>query len=281
MMPTQTLTGATMGLDFGATVVGLGDVNGDGFSDVAVGRTIDRGGVRVSAVSVHLGSVTGLTSAPAQVFDEGYVGSFNGEVIAVGDANGDRRQDMLLVAASGTNPRTFSGSVDGVSSTPSSVIPLNRVTLRAAGDVNADGYADIAVTSAGEARYLAGAADWRWNESAAVGVRAMGFVGEAAALGGDINGDGYADIVLPIEAGMPASAQLAVYRGSVTGPRASTMTFGNATGVLSLRARGDFNGDGLADIAAVVSGQSAVWMGATLSAPLGPQMLSAGRAITP
>jgi hypothetical protein len=59
------------------------------------------------------------------------------------------------------------------------------------------------------------------------------------------------------------------------------MTFGNATGVLSLRVRGDFNGDGLADIAAVVSGQSAVWMGATLSAPLGPQMLSSGRAITP
>ncbi|MFO0559812.1 MAG: FG-GAP-like repeat-containing protein [Polyangiales bacterium] len=281
MMPSQTLTGADMGLDFGATVVGISDVNGDGYSDLAVGRTIDRRGVRVSAVSIHLGSASGLSTAPSQVFDEGYVGSFNGEVVAIGDANGDRRQDVLLIAASGTNPRTFAGTAGGLGEMPASVLSVSRVTLRGAGDINGDGYADLTASALGEARYLAGASDWRWVESSSVGSRATGFVGDAAAMGGDINGDGYSDLVFAIESGAPAMAQLAVFRGNVSGLRASTASIGSATGIATIRARSDFNGDGLSDIAACANGRASVWYGAMLSAPLGPQSLSAGRSLTP
>jgi hypothetical protein len=278
--PSQTLTGSSGG-DFGAMVVGLSDVNGDGFGDVAIGHTVERLGSRRSTISVHLGTVLGLASTPTQSFDDGFIGSFNGEAIAIGDANGDQRQDLLLFGPGGVNPRTFAGTREGVSSTPSSVLSVARSTLRAAGDINADGLADISSSSLGEARYLLGSVDWRWVESSTVGTRAGGFVGDAAALGGDINGDGYADLVFAIETGAPAQAQLAVFRGSASGLRASTLGFGSATGVLMLRARGDFNGDGLADIVASSNGRASVWMGAMLSAPLGPQMLSSGRAITP
>ncbi len=85
----------------GATVVGPGDVNGDGFDDLVVGAPYaDVGGQNVGAVYLVFGPVEGdLRLADADVIvrgdrDRGLVGSQH--KVAVGDVDGDGRPDLAI-----------------------------------------------------------------------------------------------------------------------------------------------------------------------------------------
>jgi VCBS repeat-containing protein len=93
---------------YGYSVAGLGDVNGDGFDDVAVGApaTVDifpnvSGSIAaVGAVFVYLGSSNGLSTTPSAVLQPTTVvaGALFGYSIAGGDVNGDGKNDILVGA---------------------------------------------------------------------------------------------------------------------------------------------------------------------------------------
>ena len=90
---------------FGEKVGGIGDVNGDGYGDIAVGATrYDAGQINEGAAFVFYGSATGITSgnpatADSQIESNQDFG-FMGSSFAGADVNGDGYSDLLVSAAS-------------------------------------------------------------------------------------------------------------------------------------------------------------------------------------
>ena len=270
--PTGTALDNGGAIRFGATVSAAGDLNGDGFGDVIIGTRYGSG--------IYLGGAAGIVTTPSQFIsgpgsagltvlggvdfnrdthaDVG-VGSGNigvniflggaaglppaasatfagtGGAVPAGDINRDGYAD-LLVAAAGGRVDVYAGGPQGLGATPlvslsgpggSSVGDAIGFTMSSAGDINGDGYDDIVLgTGASDTAYLyLGRAGGPAPEPSVTltGVAASGF-GLAVAGVGDVNGDGYDDVVIGAPAGTgPGQAQLFLggRRGLATRPIAT------------------------------------------------------------
>jgi hypothetical protein len=90
--PARLVEGAAAGDLFGYSVASAGDVNGDGFADLVVGaRFASPGGQSFAGTaSVFHGSATGVTAAPARLFEGAAAGDYFGwSVASAGNVNGD------------------------------------------------------------------------------------------------------------------------------------------------------------------------------------------------
>lgn len=165
--PATVLAGPAM-TAFGQAVSGAGDVNGDGYADVVVGNPA-REATTASPVQggalVYFGSATGLSASSSVTLptfgmsDEQNVGQF---VASAGDANGDGLADVAIYGGLGTtdpqNVLVYMGSASSFGTAPA--IPLqfeganttwmgNANLLSCVGDVDGDGYPDLAMAAAG------------------------------------------------------------------------------------------------------------------------------------
>lgn len=223
--PVWTVLGTTNSF-FGACVSLAGDVNGDGYGDVAVGAQYHDGpaGENEGAVFVYNGSATGLSVAPDWTVLGGQHGAeFGGSVSYAGDVNGDGYSDLVVGAHQFDNTYAGSGRVyvfhgapfTGLSTSPATVLDgvmpsaFLGSSVCSAGDVNADGYSDIIVGSPGlDQSWLdQGAAQVFLGSSAgvttAIAAQMIGpvngaaglQVGDVVALAGDVDGDGYSDLI--------------------------------------------------------------------------------------
>jgi len=268
--------------EFGFAVAPAGDVNGDGYSDVIVGApSALAGDDAVGRAYVYVGSATGLSTTPAWVKDGAQDGeSFGVSVSTAGDVNGDGYADVIVGAYLYSGGQSgegraclYLGSRFGLASTASWSAESNQAeahfgySVSTAGDVNADGFDDVIV---GAHRYDGGATDEG---------RAFVFLGSAAGLSptpawvgdldtagahfgssvsgaGDVNGDGYADIVVGApnySRGEALEGAAIAYYGSAAGlstsaawivePNRAGSSFGR-----SVATAGDVNGDGYADV---------------------------------
>lgn len=154
----------------------VGDFNGDGFGDLAVGangENIGLDGNNEGSVTVFYGSATGLVPGSAQRLTEATPTKSNqfGFFVAAGDFNGDGRDDLAVdalnkavngVAGAGA-VLLYPGSSTGlVSANPAQLDADKPGTKGAAtyyaqfgselavGDVNNDGRADLAVAAPGD-----------------------------------------------------------------------------------------------------------------------------------
>lgn len=145
----RVLSGNTTNEIFGVDVAGLGDVDGDGRSDVAVGTGVLGSNVRTYSSSnwTVLHKVTG---APAT-----YFGS---TLAAAGDQNGDGRGDLLIGAVNSSPLGQYSGSVFLHSGSNGALLrsfhgngPLERFgsVVAGGGDTNSDGKPDLLVGAPG------------------------------------------------------------------------------------------------------------------------------------
>lgn len=282
--PAVVLEGEGLGALLGIAVAGAGDVNGDGYADIAIAARRERPGPnQVYTVSIYHGSREGISGAPALVLAAPPGDPFGTTLSTAGDINGDGYSDLVI----GSPDRTvagmaFRGTVD-VHLGSATGIQTDRIQLvgaaatenfgiavTCAGDVNGDGYFDFAASerglsvssrpSPGVIRVYHGGPEGapRMPSETLVGAVPNGQLGLVLASARDLNGDGYSDLIAGNGRARPmnvfSAGIAAIFLGSATG--ASLMAARNFAGIdvgyslgTSVGGVGDINGDGLDDLA--------------------------------
>jgi FG-GAP repeat/Secretion system C-terminal sorting domain/FG-GAP-like repeat len=259
-----------------------GDVNGDGYGDILVGAgNYDNGEINEGGIFIYYGSASGINTTPAAIIESNQAGASMGNSVAsAGDVNGDGYSDIVAGAFNYDNGETdegrvyvFHGSAAGINTTPAVIIESNQAgasmgnSVASAGDVNGDGYSDIVAgafnydngeTDEGRVYVFHGSAAGI-NSTPAVTMesnQALANMGYSVASGGDVNGDGYSDIVagaFNYDNGETNEGRVYVFHGSAAGINATpavTMEsdlIGAGMGN-SVASAGDVNGDGYGDI---------------------------------
>ncbi|WP_223188651.1 N-acetylmuramoyl-L-alanine amidase [Streptomyces sp. TRM68416] len=266
--------GASESGDGFGSATAWGDVNGDGYADLAIGSpgeddthgNADRGSVTVMygptlTSGFSYTTASGVKAAGGKLGQTVVVGDFdaNGkaDVFAAGKGDGGT-WDVRLTGVSGHQTGRITGATGAVSYLDS-----------ATGDFNRDGYADVALNyrdSGGVGRV----AWFKGTASGLVKVSVLSVKGGASIAAGDVNGNGYDDIVI----GQPYSwsspyrgGQVRVVPGTSTGFTTTGMkvvhqdTAGVPGGAESGDAMGrsvsvgDYDDDGYADVLTGLPGE--------------------------
>ena len=276
MVPSWSAEGDQAGAGFGISVSSAGDVNGDGYGDVLVGAwTFDNGEIDEGRAFLYLGSSSGLSATPAWTVEGDQTNALLGEeVSSAGDVNGDGFGDVLIGAFGPKQATLHLGSTTGLATPPAWTFAFNQLfavfprALGSAGDVNGDGYGDVIVTgnnldngqtNEGMAFVFKGGPGGldptpAWTGE---GDQAEANYGFGAACAGDVNGDGYSDVVISaylFDNGETDEGRIYVYHGSpsglVSGPASWTIegNQANARFGSAVSTAGDVNGDGYSDV---------------------------------
>ncbi len=312
------IDGAGAGDLSGSSVAAAGDVNGDGFADFIIGAPYaSLNGVYSGSSYVVFGHASGFDATLALSSLDGSSGfrldgasaqDVSGDsVSSAGDVNGDGFSDLIVGAPHADPNGAYSGSsyvvfghasgfdatlalssldgsngfrLDGVS-----VLDFSGTTVSSAGDVNGDGFADIIIAASyadpngensGSSYVVFGHASG-FDATLALsgldgsngfrldGVNAYDYSGYKVSSAGDVNGDGFSDLIV----GAPYADPNGENSGS------SYVVFGHASGFdatfalssldgsngfrmdgihaydhigTSVSSAGDVNGDGFADV---------------------------------
>ncbi|NCQ59493.1 MAG: hypothetical protein GW913_02345 [Myxococcales bacterium] len=265
--PSQILR-APDGGDFGVSLAAAGDLNGDGLADLAVGA--DAVGGVTGAVYIYLGAPEGLPTTPSIVLTAPVGTRFGAAVSAAGDVNADGFGDLLASAIgdSGDMGHVFlyRGAPSGLEGTPSRDLmgePRFGATLAAAGDLNGDLFADIAIGTPNSSA-MNGEVQVFYGGPTGIGATAnvtlaapvpTGQFGSAIAGAGDVNGDGFSELAVAAPNADGGRGHVYVYRGDAAGlstdaPTAlSGLSSGSAFFGHGLAFMGDADRDGFDDLA--------------------------------
>jgi hypothetical protein len=302
----------------GYSVSSAGDINGDGFSDLIVGAPVGgNGGPQAGEAYVIFGKagatranidLTSLAASDGFIIQGDVAGDLAGlSVSSAGDINGDGFADMIVGAYRGDNGGYNAGEayvIFGKAGATCANIDLTSLaasdgfliqgdvaddragwSVSLAGDINGDGFADLIVGApfgdnggyaAGEAYVIFGKAgairaDIDLTSLAASdgfiiqGYQARDQTGRSVASAGDINGDGFADMIVGApygDNGGTNAGEAYVIFGKAGATRADIdlTSLAASDGFIiqgdkvwdqvgrSVSSAGDINGDGFADL---------------------------------
>ncbi len=307
--PRVEIEGAGYDEYFGSHVVCAGDLNSDGFADLAVGsRSLGTSEERVTVfdgfgggISRYLTTILTHTSATND-----FAGS-----LASGDFNGDGISDLAV----GTKPplELFSGGMirvyfgrRGSLAFAQPLVLANALlnqkfgdAISGDGDFNGDGFSDLVISTIARenlpqgARVYPGSQMGLSNGSWQAITSEQGDTGSARAVsaGADVNGDGFGDLLMgagnaPSGSRSP-TGRAYLFLGSVNGvsdppTRAFVGGWDNARLGTNVRCASDLNGDGFGDVLFAASagtdiatrGRLTIFYGAQTGLPLLPSLES-------
>ena len=204
------MTGEATGNSFGISVSTAGDVNGDGFADVIVGAY--ENSTSTGRAYIYFGGSTMNNTADVIMTGEAANDYFGNSVSTAGHVNGDGFTDVI-VGAYGYSTSTgrayiyFGGSTMNntadVIMTGETISNYFGVSVSTAGHVNGDGYADLVVGAYGYSGGT-GRAYMYFNSLTGPDLPDYAFTGEEELIpsatpsppDGDVNGDGYTDVIV-------------------------------------------------------------------------------------
>jgi uncharacterized delta-60 repeat protein len=225
--------GEVAGNGLGRTVAGAGDVDGDGHTDIVLGLPkADVSGKKNAGLAAVYSGATGAEWARAEGENAG--DWFGYSVAGAGDLNGDSKADIVVgayryTATSITGKRmkqagavyrftcVSAGTCSSIGQKTEGEAARDRLgwSVAAGGDVNNDGQLGVVAGAPGRdvtlppvppktrgkrlknvgAVYLLDGATGVSIHTPVLGVRAKDARGTCLASGGDVNGDGYSDII--------------------------------------------------------------------------------------
>jgi hypothetical protein len=267
---------------FGYSVSGAEDVNNDGYSDVVVGACGETAGAPDAGRAYVFSGQTGSLLYTFQSPDAEAGGWFGFSVCGAGDVNNDDHDDALVGACredggviDAGRAYIFSGQTGGLLYTLQSpnAEPDGwfSIAVSGLGDANNDGHDDVVVgafledggaANAGRAYVFSGQTGTLLHTLQSPNPEAFGYFGGSVSEGGDVNGDGYDDVVVGAlyeDPGTPDAGRAYVFSGqtgsllwTLQSPNPETDGFFG----LSISGAGDADSDGYDDVVVGAYGEN-------------------------
>lgn len=249
--------GPAINYQMGISVSDAGDVNGDGFDDIILGTIAGHAYIYFGGAVVNNSTALDLTGAP------GY------PVSGAGDVNGDGYDDVIVGGVVGSpyngSARIFYGgpNMDGIPDVNLSGLESGDCfgcAVSSAGDMNKDGYDDVIVGAryagdTGRAYIFYGGPDMDSNPDMTLSGENPDdeFGGDLQGVSGagDVNEDGYDDVIVGAEYANGGSGKAYIYYGGANMDNTADVTFSGAAGSflgVSVSDAGDVNKDGIDDV---------------------------------